>query len=445
MQVFAVGDRFIAVALPWTDAATPNPGDARSRPPASGGGWWERDATADASAARWRPVVVPTGLAGGQITSMASVAGRVVVEALVPEDPAEPAGPQHRVLLSGSTIDELSFDPVSGALGHPALGPPAPVDPGWLEVPTGGRGIRVRGDVESVAAGPTGVIAVGSITAGLNLDLLPPAVVAASRAQPGRIDIAGGRVLVRPGLVTVFDASLRDLGATDEEIAYLERPEEDRRVRAVWVGAPGGELRLVPPSELSGLDGFVGPRGETAPWAGLEAVSDGYVLASYAGPQSVRRFWSADGLAWTELAPRPPPDAWPATVELDGRWVRVQAEGRATVSVVSDDHGRSWRPVSLTSGRVLGFGGAAGLGVFAFGHPVDAGGAPTYPGTLFFAPDGERWTQRTLPELVGLDSLSITVAAGPAAAVLVTRRAVADPPAETELFLVTPSPDPPIR
>lgn len=81
--------------------------------------------------------------------------------------------------------------------------------------------------------------------------------------------------------------------------------------------------------------------------------------------------------------------------------------------------------------------------MFAFGHPLDAFANPTYPGTVFYSPDGEHWSSRALPELFSLDSLALTFAAAPTAAVVVARRAVAHPASETELFLVTRRPPTP--
>lgn len=373
VDIYAAGNRFLAV-----DGAE---GVARA---------WIGNASG-----QWRAITVPDGLRGTRIASVVQVQRRVVVVGATNEGP---------VVLEGSSLDRLKVSRwTSEAASVPAVIQPHPPP---------GRGILVSGYVDSTAVGASGIVLAGTVSASLDRTLLPKSIRDALARQPGRIDVRDGRVVAwvsdKGKQRTLFDRPVSALGLTSAEAEYLSRPDDSRTELAVWAAAWGKPIRQVRATGIDTRQRFGN--------AHLFRVSDGFVLNADVSDM----WWSRDGHDWRRFAS--PPASVMELVELGSRWVALSAH------VISDDGGRSWTPIDLSSdlatstgtGSLLGGQGASAFGVLAASTPIDPATVAVFAGRLLYSPDGRHWSSVSLKKTLGFDANIPTIAVGDRSAILET-------------------------
>jgi hypothetical protein len=371
VAVYATGDQFLAV---------------------EGDQGFERAWIGDANG-RWRAIAVPDVAQGLYIRSVQQLHGHAVVVLDSRNGP---------VVLEGPSLADLKVSRwTSDSAALPAVKHP---------IPPRGHGITVSAVVESTAVGERGILMVGTVSAGLNRDLLPKSVRDTLARRPGRIDVRDGRVIATVSGIdhTPFDRPARALGLTAAEIDYLSRPDDSRIEVAVWGAAWGRPIRRLPAAGLDRSARLVNPA--------LTRVSDGFVMTSDTSGSS-EMWWSRDGRSWRYLTV-PPRKAW-GVIEVGSRWAVPSA------GIVSDDEGRSWIPIDLAgdlaahSGTtVFEPGGTSAFGLLGASNGLDVPSLTVFVGRMLYSPDGMHWSSVSLADALGVDANIPTIAVGDRSAIL---------------------------
>ena len=370
----------------------------------------------------WRQITLPSALLKAGISSVRLIAGRFVVVGSRPS--AEP-GFMSTVVLSGPSLEQLTVEPASDDLAHPParIEPPPPPD----------AAITVTGSPDSIAFGPSGLVATGFVSAGFDTHLLPESIQKLIRQHDGWIDIKDGHVIVWDGTTTFFDQDAATLGLTPEDMTYLAQPGEARMRYALWTAPIGGRLQQSPAVGLPTFNKYGNLR--------VSAVSNGFVVTPAQTTNPL--WWSANGTAWQALtSPGDSSYTDRAVVELGDHWIVHTHDGVA----MSTDRGQNWRQVlfsdllpAIPNGVLFPFDGTPTFGLIGIPTPFSVSTMTPSAAALLYSPDGDQWTSRPLDDAVGFAVAVPRLAVNDGAAIIAAqdRSQPPGPDNPTRLVLIT--------